>query len=240
MPSHVGTGVLLQYAGQEYMATALHVAESCDFNPLIGYGGDEWKPSTWKRIGTDEENDVAVLQRVGEEDAKIVTREPVAIYGKGAVAIGASGIAVGFPGTLEGINWMIPRETLRPVPISVLISLYLTSEDTHYSGGYMNYGFSGGAIVVWDGRQSTSTIVGIITRKGQVRKKCRPDEHAGLVGFADITVVDRILAEHANHDMREVMYNTPHPPINNRETPFMPVSIFTTDIMDAVIMLGRE
>lgn len=240
MPRHVGTGVLLQYAGQEYMATALHVARECDFNPLIGYGGDEWKTSTWKRIGTDEENDVAVLQRVDEEDAKIVTREPVAIYGKGAVAIGASGIAVGFPGTLEGINWLIHPDTSRPVPMNVPVSLYLTSEDTNYSGGYVNRGFSGGAIVVWDGRQSTSTIVGIITRKTEVQRTDGFIEHAGLVGFADIAVVERILAKHANHDMREVMYKKPRPPINNRETPCMPVSIFTTDIMDAVIMLGCE
>ena len=232
MPSQAGTGVLLQYAGQEYMATALHVAESCDFNPLIEHGG-EWRPYPWEVIGTDEENDVAVLH---VENARIASTSG-AMYGKaGTVAFGASGIAVGFPGTIEGINWRRVEGTLRPVPMNVSVSLYSSPGETHYSGGYINHGFSGGAIVVWNGNQST--IVGIITKKAEV---CRPDrfiEHAGLVGFADISVVERIMAEHADHDVRDIGYNKPEPADNPRK--LQPPTLSTNEIIDAAIMLGRE
>ena len=233
MPRHVGTGVLLQYAGQEYMATALHVAESCDFNPLIEYGG-EWRPSTWKLIGTDEENDAAVLQRVGVEDARITTLE--AMYGKGGSVFGAQAAALGFPDTVDGINWKRFRCSLRPLPMTVPVSLYFSTGETHYSGGYVNHGFSGGAIVAWNGTQPT--IVGIITKKTRVYRTDGFIEHAGLVGFADIAVVERILARHATHDMREVRWNKPTP-TDNLQKP-QPPSLFTGEIMDAVIMLGHE
>lgn len=233
MPSQAGTGVLLQYAGQEYMATALHVAESCDFNPLIEHGG-EWRPYPWEVIGTDEENDVAVLH---VENARIASTSG-AMYGKvGTTAFGAYAVALGFPETVDGINWQRDEGSLRPVPMTVAVSLYFGRGETHYSGGYVNRGFLGGAIVTWNGNQPT--IVGIITKKAGVYKTKDSDyvENAGLVGFADITVVERILSEHANYDIEYV--GNYKPPSYNPQNLQIP-TLVTSEIIDAAIMLGRE
>lgn len=235
MPSLAGTGVLLQYAGQEYMATALHVARRCNFNPLIEYD-EEWRPYTWEVIGKDEENDVAVLQRVGVENARIASTSG-AMYGKKGVVLGAQAVALGFPEILDGINWRRVEGSLRPVPMTVSVSLYFGCGETHYSGGYVNRGFSGGAIVAWNGNQPS--IVGIITKKAGVYITEDSDytENAGLVGFADITVVERILSEHTNYDIEHVGNYKP-PSYNPRKLQIPTLS--TNEIIDAAIMLGRE
>lgn len=230
-----GTGVLLHYSDQEFIATALHVAKQCDFNPMIDYKG-QWTKSSWKTIGVDEENDIAILQRIGTEDSRIAWLS--AMYGDAGATYGAICTALGFPQTHHPIEWMRFSEDLRPIPLSTSLLLYLTGGDTHYSGGYLNHGFSGGPIVAWSGTHCT--IIGIITTKSLVKtvydNQIRT-EHAGLVGFAGIRVVERLLSSHMNHDIQDIKPWKPQPSHNQAPYP-QPASLSTAEILGSVIRLG--
>lgn len=233
----IGTGILLHYAGQEFVATAFHVADECDFNPAIDCNGT-WMNSTWKTIGMDEKNDIAILQRVGAEDSQLARLS--AMYGMGGATLGAIGAALGFPDTLEPIEWMRWQEDLRPSPIGVplLINFNFAPGDTHYSGGYLNHGFSGGPVVAWSG--TNSTIIGIITKKSLTKTTYGKEtrlEHAGLVGFTGIQVVERLLANHMNHDIQEIQRWKPQLS-QDRASSQPPTSLVTSEIMDSVVRLG--
>ncbi len=229
----IGTGVLLQHGDQEYVVTALHVARACEFEPLIDVFG-EWSTSTWQTIGTDEDNDIAVLQRVGENDSKI--GRLAARYGHVGTVFGSVSLALGFPGTIPPINWSRQAGQLRPVPMPVLTTLYFGTDDSHYTGGYLNYGFSGGPIVAWAGNHPT--ITGIITSKALTSNQSGTPEHAGLVGVSDITLVERIIAKHNNQTLEQFQDGKPKAD-TGRPNEASPVSLVTAEIMDAVVRLGR-
>ena len=232
-PEHIGTGVLLQNNNQEYVVTALHVAQDCNFEPLIDVFGT-WTPSTWKTIGTDEKNDIAVLQRVGAEDPNI--GKLAALYGREGTVHGATAVAMGFPGTTEPITWTRMGEHFRPLPMLVPTLLYFGADDSHYSGGYLNYGFSGGPIVAWTGSQAI--ITGIITKKANTLRPDGEIEHAGLVGVSDIAVAERIVAEYNNQTIEEFRNGKPkaHSTVQERR---LPETLSPAEIIDAVIRLGR-
>ena len=228
----VGTGVLLQHDGQEYVVTALHVAEACSFEPFIDMNG-VWMPSTWKVIGTDSENDIAVLQRVGENDNKIARL--AARYGMNGIIFGASATALGFPGTTPPIEWARFDQTLRPVPIPAHITLsFGLGKGSYYTGGYLNHGFSGGPIVAWSG--TNPTIAGIITSKAYTIRPDGVGEHAGLVGITDITVAERIIADHNN--LAAQAFQDGKPEFDGAERLFQPTMV-TAEILDSVVRLGK-
>ena len=228
----VGTGVLLQHDGQEYVVTALHVAEACNFDPLIDMNG-VWTFSTWEVIGTDSENDIAVLRRVGENDKRIARL--AARYGLKGTIFGASATALGFPGTIPPIEWARFGQDLRPVPIPAHITLsFGLGKGNYYTGGYLNHGFSGGPIVAWSG--TNPTLAGIITSKANT---IRPDgfsEHAGLVGITDITVAERIIAQHINLTLQDFQEGKPE--LDGAERLFQPTMV-TGKILDSVVRLGK-
>lgn len=234
-PAPAGTGVILHYAGQEFVVTALHVAKQCDFNPLIDYKGD-WTNSSWRTIGvSDDITDIAVLQRVGSSDSKIARLS--ARYGTTGTTFGAASVALGFPvAAPESVEWSRRDDDQRPVPIGAPLTLYFAPGDIQYSGGYLNHGFSGGPVVAWSG--GNSTITGIITRKLVTKatydNKTRT-EHAGLVAFAAIEVAERILAEHMGHSQEEIGIHKPQP-FQNRLP--QPATLVTAEIMNSVVRLG--
>ena len=228
---HIGSGVLLQHNGQEYVVTALHVARSCDFDPLIDHQG-KWQHSTWQTIGVDENNDVAVLQRVGENDRKIAKLS--LRYGFEGVVFGGIASAFGFPGTTPPIEWSRQGEQSRPVPMNVIVSIYPALGDTHYSGGYLNHGFSGGAIVAWAGTHATA--IGIITRKALTAGN-NGVEHAGLVGYASIVVVERIIAAHSGQSIEGFRVAKPGMASSKASMP-MPPSLMLGEVVDAIVMIG--
>lgn len=230
----IGTGILLQHGDQEYVVTALHVAQVCAFEPLIDtFGG--WSTSTWQIIGIDQDNDIAVLQRVGENDSKI--GRLAAKYGHEGTVFGSVSLALGFPGTMPPINWSRQAGQLRPIPMPVLTTLYFGTNDSHYTGGYLNYGFSGGPIVAWAG--SHPTITGIITSKALTSNQSGTQEHAGLVGVSDITLAERIIAKHNNKTLEQFRDAKPKSDSGRPHQP-NPVTLVTAEIMDAVVRLGRS
>ncbi|MXY20275.1 MAG: trypsin-like peptidase domain-containing protein [Dehalococcoidia bacterium] len=203
----VGSGVAIRHQDQEYLATALHVAEPCGFQPLVRRYS-EWASCQWETVGTDREADVAVLKTSTANLSPLTPR-----YGLGHVILGGVGRAMGFPAItdLREISHVAEIDGL-PVPLTTLVSAYVRPETNaaariHYTGGYVNAGFSGGAMLL---PTSTGwTIAGIIThREGVIRNLLRKNtttgeleedsefaysEPSGLIRFADIGVVTDII-----------------------------------------------
>ena len=229
----IGTGVLLQHGGQEYVVTALHVAEACGFEPFIDING-MWTPSTWEVIGSDSDNDIAVLRRVGKNDDKIARL--TARYGKDGIIFGAMGTALGFPGTIPPIEWVRYGEHLRPFPIPAHITLsFGIGRERYYTGGYLNHGFSGGPIVAWSG--TNPIISGIITSKAYTIGLGGAGEHAGLVGITDISVAERIIAEYNNQTIEVFQDGKPMLKAEGLKH-WSYATLVTAEIMDSVVRLG--
>ena len=228
-----GTGTLLHYDGHEYVVTALHVAQDCGFEPLIDVFG-QWTPSVWEVIGEDKDCDIAVLERIGENDKQLARL--TATYGLDRVAIGSVAMALGFPDATEPIEWMRTEGDLRPAALPVPTMVYNALADRYYAGGYVNHGFSGGPIVAW--AENHPTIIGIITQKAQV---FRPDgmlEHAGLVGVTFIDVAGRFVANHRGHTLEE--FKEKRPKSKQDRAPFRWETLYTGEICDAVVRLGKQ
>ena len=203
----VGSGVVVHHQDREYLATALHVAEPCGFQPLVRRYS-QWFSCQWETVGIDREADVAVLKT---STAKLTNLTPR--YGLEDVVLGRVGRAMGFPAISDPqeISHVAEIEGA-PVPLTTLVSSYLQPATTaapriHYTGGYVNAGFSGGAMLF-----STSTgwtIAGIIThREGVTRSLLRRDttsgkfeedgdlaysEPSGLIRYADIRIAIDII-----------------------------------------------
>ena len=164
----VGSGVVVHHRGNEYLATACHVAEACDFNPLIRRM-NEWQRHGWGLIAADERLDLAVLKT----DASLAPLIPT--YGDANTSYGSLGRAMGFP----RLDNRYPEDVSQfadvdghPLPITAVVSATKASKDGdfQYAGGYVNDGFSGGAIV-FPTEDSSWTIVGVISERGSVFKE---------------------------------------------------------------------
>ena len=199
-----GSGVLIQHNEREYLATAHHVAEACNYSPWIRHN-NSWGPVDWKKAINDKHRDITILQT----DERLIPFP--AKYGMEGAYYSGIGRAVGFPNVSTGIG-MEERAALfgevngRPLPVTVLVSAMLgdlgNSPDTMYAGGFINSGFSGGAMVYptnVDGKESW-TIVGIIVEKGSLLvptkyqdnkgQKLIQSEPSGMIKFVPI---DRVL-----------------------------------------------
>ena len=203
----VGSGVVVHLQDEEYLATALHVAQDCQFQPLIRRS-KQWASARWETVGIDERADVAVLKTSTATLSRLTPR-----YGLGHVLMGAVGRAMGFPAITD------PEEVSHigeikgvPVPLTTLVSAYFSpgtdaGTGIHYAGGYVNAGFSGGAMLFpttegW-------TVGGIIMhREGVLRNVYRRDpktnrfnkdnelaisEPSGLIRFAGFDIVTDII-----------------------------------------------
>ena len=207
-----GSGVVVHHQGREYLATALHVAKRCKFQPLIRREG-RWVPAYWDTIGVDDTADIAVLSTLSVKLSNLTPK-----YGFAGALIGAVGRAMGFPALADPEEMShITEMNGFPIPMTMLISSYAqltkgADESIHYTGGYVNTGFSGGAILLQttiDG--SGWSIGGIITnRGGLLRNILRKDantgevddddelfvaEPSGLIRFAGIGTVTNLIEQ---------------------------------------------
>lgn len=205
----VGSGVVVQHKGSEYLATALHVAKACTFEPAIRVK-DDWLRTEWETVGIDETADVAVAKTPTKLMPNLTPK-----YGTAGVIYGGIGRAVGFPalGDHREIGHISMTPEGSPIPLSVLVAAYFSDfkgekKDVHYAGGYVNAGFSGGAMLF--PADDGWTIAGIITHKDNVMRDTLPSkspnngeaghshmfgESAGLIRYADYRVVERLIEE---------------------------------------------
>lgn len=201
-----GSSVVVHHLGSEYLATALHVAEDCNFQPSIRRNG-QWLQLQWETTGLNQDADVAVLRTPTVTLSSLTPQ-----YGFANVTIGAIGRAMGFPSLRSSreISHIMEMDGA-PIPLTTLVSSYAqlgTPSAIHYMGGYVNSGFSGGAVLLPTGT-GTWTIAGIIThREGLLRHVLRKDvntgewaeddqllvsEPSGLLRFAGIGVATDII-----------------------------------------------
>ena len=204
-----GSGVVVRHHGEQFLATALHVAKDCRFQPLVRRNGD-WRRADWETVGVNEGADVAVLRTSTADLTPLEGR-----YGFADVIIGAVGRAIGFPSLTDRaeVSHFAESNGL-PVPLTTLIASYFRAgpEATtaiHYAGGYINSGFSGGAILLptLDGGW---TFGGIITHREGISRNSisrinpetqRPEvdpnlsvnEPSGLIRYAGIGNVTNII-----------------------------------------------
>lgn len=178
----LGSGVVIHYRGNEYLATAHHVAEPCKFNPFVRRKG-KWRSIAWQVLIADEDLDIAVLKT----QAKLSNLTPV--YGSAHTVYGSIGQAMGFPTLdtrLAGSTAMIHEMDGHPLPITVVVSASIVLEGAfQYAGGYVNSGFSGGAVVYPTNAKGKYgwSIVGIITERGGVWKQTGFDKESNKPVF---------------------------------------------------------
>lgn len=196
-----GSGVVLHRGDEQYLVTALHVATGCEFRPLIRRR-KEWLRIPWQTVATDEDVDIAILKTT-QEITNLIPR-----YGADGVYMGGIGRAMGFPVLVNpyATDHVTEMEGF-PIAFSTMISAYFGDRNqtgVHYLSGYINSGFSGGAVVL--PTNEGWTIAGIIThREGVLKKQSRVnsetgeiekywyDEPSGLIRYVGIeTVIDMI------------------------------------------------
>ena len=204
----IGSGVVVHHKDQEYLATALHVARSCAFQPFIRRSG-LWNRPSWETVGTNEDADVAVLKTSSGTLSGLTPQ-----YGFSHVYIGAIGRAMGFPAITDPTEIShIGEMAGLPIPLTALVASYFrpqqgTESDIHYAGGYINGGFSGGAMLF--PTSSGWSIAGIIThREGFSRQTIlrrnvatgiyEPDDNfvvnepSGLIRFAGFGTITNLI-----------------------------------------------
>lgn len=206
----VGSGVGILHNGREYLVTARHVAEPCNYNPTIR-ARNQWldfKSWPWKVVANDEHLDITVLQT----DADLHISKAVQ-YGQDDTIYGTLGRALGFPTLHAHLSLTEQLQAYgeagggRPLPVNVLVTVNLGSGDKYsvqYAGGYLNSGFSGGAIL-WpvhsqytESKKPGWTLAGIITERGHIYRRMGSDnqgqpvylvEPSGMVRFTKIEAV---------------------------------------------------
>lgn len=191
----VGSGVVVHHRGNEYLATAYHVSEACSFNPLIRHS-NRWHRIKWNLVLADETRDLTVFKTV-DRLANITPK-----YGVANTVYGSLGRALGFPAfdnqLLNHVNDFGEMDG-HPLPITAVVSatVAIGTGDFDYAGGYVNSGFSGGAIV-FPTTDSSWTIAGIIIERGAVIKEIGQDkqgqplfivEPTGIVKFVRMSTV---------------------------------------------------
>ena len=56
-----GSGVVANLNNNQYLVTALHVAEDCDFRPLVRFN-DQWNSMDWRTVAIGRSYDIAILE----------------------------------------------------------------------------------------------------------------------------------------------------------------------------------
>ena len=200
----IGSGVVVHVRGIEYLMTAHHVATECSFQPLVRYG-NRWNEHTWEPIVKDKRNDLAVLKA---KDVVLDSQAIPVLYGepKGLV-YGQLGYALGYPGLSDDDTKQVTEANGRPIPVPALvIATFFAGSSEIYSSGYINAGFSGGAVVFPVG--DTWTIAGMIVnypailkpvlrKKGENRYEEEPglyyEVHTGFVGYKRWSLVEKAI-----------------------------------------------
>ena len=195
-----GSGVISYFNNNQYLVTALHVAEECNFKPLVRFN-DNWNSLNWRTIAIVREHDIAVLETDVDLDSQ---RIPILHGEPQGLVFGQIGYALGYPG-FEGSSGPNIEHILevqgKPIPIVALVVANFTGGGSvTYSSSYINAGFSGGAIVFPMG-QNDWTIAGIITHfpavprpvyRGGEKTGDYVMQHTGLVGYTSFRVVEKL------------------------------------------------
>lgn len=201
-----GSGVCIHREGREYIATALHVAEACGFDPLVRRN-QQWMRMELDCIATDDSADVAVFKNTRgvapEESGPNLPR-----YGRSGILFGTVGRAMGFPTTGkpdEDTRYIAEMDGV-PVPVCALVCSYSSvSPDlpsSSIAAGYINQGFSGGAIL-FPTSDNYWSIAGVITHRLGVWSMTTPlsktsdpslvSEPSGLIRYANWSVVEALI-----------------------------------------------
>ena len=206
--SPIGSGVVYTPNGENCMVTANHVAALCNYNPLVRQH-NSWLPAEWELVGYDTKRDIAVLHCLSANLLELTPR-----YGIESVIYATLGRALGFPAVRTANNFVFSEMDGLPLAIPVPVAAYFgfnanaEMDGMHYVGGYINAGFSGGAIVF--PTPAGWTIAGIITEKASiVRPTYRYDqdigdlsidknqvlqEHSGLTKYTNISIAEEIIS----------------------------------------------
>ena len=200
--SPAGSSVIVNLDEGQYLATALHVAEGCAFQPFIRLNG-RWNSIRWRTVAIDRENDIAVLAT----DVVLDDRSRPVHYGEvKGLMFGQVGYALGYPNfpTEDGlsIDHIVEVEG-RPIPLaSLVVANFAFGKSVTYSAAYVNNGFSGGAIAFPLG-QDDWTIAGIITHfpafprpvyRGGQETGDFVMQHTGLVGYASFEAIRNLIS----------------------------------------------
>ena len=218
-----GSGVLIRHDHTEYLCTALHVIEHGQLQPYVRYDS-QWHKIDWQVVCTSEEYDIAVLKT-----QRILDPQQLAVvYGEPPGTVhGQVGYALGFP--------MQPVEELLEVggkPMARVASVTINASApgrqggcTKYALGYINAGFSGGAIALPRLPKKTWAILGIIIHVEAIErpvycKKDKPEqasepprvdlgpeqeteyyvlEHNGTIGYVPMEIIQTMIA-HTKQD----------------------------------------
>lgn len=199
----IGSGVVVHVRGIEYLMTAHHVATECGFQPLVRYE-KRWNEHDWELIVKDERNDLAVFKA---KDVVLDSQAIPVLYGepKGLV-YGQVGYALGYPGLSDDDTGHVTEANGRPIPVPALVTAtFFAGSSEIYSSGYINAGFSGGAVVF--PVEDRWTIAGMIVnypaiprpvlRKVGDRYVEEPDlyyeDHTGFVGYQRWSLVEEAI-----------------------------------------------
>ena len=201
----IGSGVVVHVGGIEYLMTAHHVAEECGFKPLVRYRS-QWNEHDWDVIVKDEQNDLTVLKA---KDTVLDSRAIPVLYGEvEGLVYGQMGYALGYPQLSDDDTKQVTEANGRPIPIPALvIGTFYAGGDQIFSPGYINAGFSGGAMVFQV--RNKWTIVGMVVSHAAIREPVMRDMaegryeedpelyyhyHAGFVGYQRWSLIEQSIA----------------------------------------------
>ena len=200
----LGSGVIVDVGGVEYLVTAHHVAHECGFRPLVRYN-KQWNKLDWELIVKDESNDLVVLK---PKDLTLDAGRIPILYGEvKGLMYGQVGYALGYPGLSGDDTRHVTEMNGRPIPIPALvIATFFAGSSEICSAGYINAGFSGGAVVF--PVEDKWTIAGMIVNyptilRPVLRKKYadhydeEPDlyyqDHTGFIGYQRWPVIQHAI-----------------------------------------------
>ena len=193
-----GSGVCIHLEGCEYIVTALHVAKDCWFDPLVRRG-QRWRRMELKCIAKDDSADIAVFKNTRGEAPRNENEPNMPRYGGRGILFGAAGRAMGFPttGDLHEDTLYIAEMDGVPVPVCALVCSYSSvspeSTSSSIAAGYINKGFSGGAIL-FPTNDNYWTIAGVIThRLGVVSTPGDTEEPSGLIQYTKWSWVEGLI-----------------------------------------------
>ena len=200
----LGSGVIVDVGGVEYLMTAHHVAKECNFKPLVRYN-KQWNEHDWELIVKDEPNDLVVLKPKG---VVLDERRIPVLYGEvQGLVYGQVGYALGYPGLSDDDTKHVTEANGRPIPIPALvISTFFAGSSQINSAGYINAGFSGGAVVfpVEDKWTIAGMVINyptilrpVLKMKGENEYEEHADlyyeDHTGFVGYQRWSLIEHAI-----------------------------------------------
>lgn len=139
-----GSAFVVEFEGKDYVVTAHHVVRACEYVLFMRHGG-EWVPGGWPEpLVDDSENDITVFKFDGEARFSAFDIR----YGLvGGTILGQLGYALGFP-AVGGRTDHIAEFNGNAIAIPTMLAINVVPGAARvYCSGYVNAGYSGGAVV---------------------------------------------------------------------------------------------